>query len=227
MTVELIRASGSDADVAHAAWVSTMGANAESAGDPERVDGLIKYLMRNRHGSPFEHCVMTFFVSAPIFVWREHTRHRMASYNEQSGRYSKLEPVFYMPAVDRPLVQTGKPGAYEFVPGSDHQISVVNREIAGNSVESYCAYLRLINQGVAKEVARMVLPVNIYSSAYVTMNLRGLMNFLSLRTKNTGAQFPSYPQHEIELVANAYADLFKEKYPAVYYAFAENGYVCP
>ena len=74
--------------------------------------------MRDRHGSPFEHNSMTFFVRAPIFVWREHMRHRIASYNEESGRYRQLEPVFYVPDHRRPVVQVGKTGAYEFLAGT-------------------------------------------------------------------------------------------------------------
>ena len=79
--------------------------------DTSRSKGLINYLMRDRHGSPFEHSSMTFFVQAPIFMWREHFRHRIASYNEESGRYRELRPVFYVPGPDRRLVQIGKAGA--------------------------------------------------------------------------------------------------------------------
>ena len=89
MTVELVKASASDADVIWAARVSTAGEQSmeEIGEDPARSAGLINYLARERHGSPFEHTSMTFFVSAPIFVFREFMRHRIASYNEESGRY--------------------------------------------------------------------------------------------------------------------------------------------
>ena len=85
--------------------------------------------MRDRHGSPFEHTSFTFFVRAPIFMWREHMRHRIASYNEECGRYRELEPVFYVPGPERNLVQEGKPGAYDFVPGTPEQYALVDAEV--------------------------------------------------------------------------------------------------
>ena len=114
VTVELVKASARDEDVVFAARVSTKGE--QSLGDVEaealRSAGLIKYLMRDRHGSPFEHNSLTFFVQAPIFVFREFQRHRIASYNEESGRYRQLRPVFYVPARERALQQIGKAGHY-------------------------------------------------------------------------------------------------------------------
>ena len=114
--VELVKHSASDQDVAFAARVSTQGER--SLGYPEtdekKLSGLIGFLMRDRHGSPFEHSVFTFYVKAPIFVWREHMRHRIASYNEESGRYRVLNPEFYIPNNQRKLLQIGKPGAYVF-----------------------------------------------------------------------------------------------------------------
>ena len=126
MTVELVKATASDADVVWAARVSTKGESSldDVTADPERSRGLINYLMRDRHGTPFEHNSMTFFVSAPIFVFREFMRHRMASYNEESGRYRELLPVFYVPGPQRRLVQQGKPGAYDFVEGTPEQYQV-------------------------------------------------------------------------------------------------------
>ena len=112
VSVELIKASASDADVIWAARVSTAGEQSmdEIGEDPARSAGLINYLARERHGSPFEHTSMTFFISAPIFVFREFMRHRIASYNEESGRYRELKPVFYIPNADRNLIQIGKTG---------------------------------------------------------------------------------------------------------------------
>ena len=91
MFVQLIRVGGNDLEVARSAWVSTRGDKAKDH-DGAHVEGLINYLMRDRHGSPFEQCELQWLTKAPIFVWREHYRHRMASYNEQSGRYMQLEP---------------------------------------------------------------------------------------------------------------------------------------
>ena len=107
MTVELVKHAASDADVLWAARVSTKGEQslAEVEADPGRSAGLINFMMRDRHGTPFEHSSMTFYVRAPIFVFREFVRHRTFSYNEESGRYRRLEPVFYVPGSGRKLVQ--------------------------------------------------------------------------------------------------------------------------
>ncbi len=195
--------------------------------DPQRSSGLINYLMRDRHGSPFEHNSMTFFVHAPIFVWREHMRHRIASYNEESGRYRELLPVFYVPDSDRPIIQTGKPGAYEFHQGSSEQFSLVDSSIRESCCQAYSSYQVMLSAGIAREVARMVLPVTIYSSAYVTLNARSLMNFLSLRRKVDGSHFPSYPQREIEMVAEQYEAHFEKLMPLTHAAFVAHGRVAP
>lgn len=201
------------------------GSNAKEA--EERDKGLINYLMRERHGSPFEHSYFTFRVKAPIFVWREHMRHRIASYNEESGRYKVLEPEFYVPNQHRNLQQRGKAGHYEFVPGTPEQHAYVNVHFHGACERAYHAYRELLSQGVAREVARMVLPLNIYSTAYVTMNARALMNFLSLRVCAPDSHFPSYPQREIEMVAECYEEAFAEFMPLTYSAFLANGRVAP
>jgi thymidylate synthase (FAD) len=229
VTVELVRASAGDADVIFAARVSTAGEQtlADIDADPQRSAGLINYLMRDRHGSPFEHNSMTFFVRAPIFVWREHMRHRIASYNEESGRYRELEPVFYVPARERALVQVGKAGAYEFLPGTDEQHELVDQAMRASCAQAYDAYREMLAAGIAREVARMVLPVSIYSSAYVTLNARSLMNFLSLRRRVEGSHFPSYPQREIELVAERYEEEWARLMPLTHEAFVRNGRVAP
>lgn len=229
ITVELVRSSAGDSDVVFAARVSTVGEQSleDIDADPERSSGLINYLMRDRHGSPFEHNSMTFFVHAPIFVWREHMRHRIASYNEESGRYRELLPVFYVPDSERPIIQTGKPGAYEFHKGSPEQYSLVDSTVRESCIQAYQSYQSMLNAGVAREVARMVLPVTIYSSAYVTLNARSLMNFLSLRRKVDGSHFPSYPQREIEMVAEQYESYFEKLMPLTHAAFTAHGRVAP
>jgi len=229
VTVELVRASAQDADVVFAARVSTVGEQSltDIDADPAESTGLINFLMRERHGSPFEHTSMTFFVNAPIFVWREHMRHRISSYNEESGRYRELLPVFYVPASDRNIIQVGKPGAYEFLPGSAEQYALIDTEMKRACIDAYGAYQSMLAAGVAREVARMVLPVSIYSSAYVTMNARALMNFLSLRRKAEGSQFPSYPQREIEMVAELYEQYWADLMPITHQAFVRNGRVAP
>jgi thymidylate synthase (FAD) len=227
MTVELVKHSADDNDVAFAARVSTQGERSKEQGDFDKLFGLINFLMRERHGSPFEHSVFTFYVKAPIFVWREHMRHRIASYNEESGRYRVLDPEFYVPPKERKLIQVGKPGAYVFEPGTEDQYILVGQHITRACEEAYKHYEIMLQEGVAKEVARAVLPVNIYSSAYVTMNARALMNFLSLRRNVEGSKFPSYPQREIEVVAEKYEDIFASLMPLTHRAFNENGRVSP
>ncbi len=206
-----------------AARVST-GAGSST---PEKDAGLINYLMRDRHGSPFEHNAFTFYIEAPIFVFREFQRHRIASYNEESGRYKELKPVFYVPDLERPLVQVGKPGAYEFEEGTHFQYATVVAGVQGTCSQAWADYQSMLNAEVAREVARIVLPLNIYSSMYVTMNARALMNFLSLRTSREGTHFPSFPQREIEMVAEQMETFFAEQMPLTYEAFNKNGRVAP
>ena len=229
MTVELVKSSAHDSDVVFAARVSTAGEQSLEAVDEDaaRSKGLIGYLMRARHGSPFEHNSMTFFVEAPIFVFREFMRHRIASYNEESGRYRQLNPVFYVPSVERRLVQEGKPGAYDFVEGTPEQYAVVVTQTQQSCRQAYAAYLAMLDAGVAREVARGVLPVATYSSMYVTLNARSLMNFLSLRTKREGSHFPSYPQREIEMVAEEMEGHFAVLMPITHEAFVRAGRVSP
>ncbi|HCM51248.1 MAG TPA: FAD-dependent thymidylate synthase, partial [Microbacterium sp.] len=226
------RASAADSDVLFAARVSTLGEQTlgDAAAGVEASDrdrGLINYLMRDRHGSPFEHNSMTFYVQAPIFVFREFMRHRIASYNEESGRYRELRPVFYVPAPERKLVQVGKPGAYDFIDGTPEQTEIVDEATREASAHAFAAYQRMLDAGVAREVARIVLPLNTYSSMYVTMNARSLMNFLSLRTKVEGSHFPSFPQREIEMCAEKMEDLWATLMPMTHSAFAANGRVAP
>jgi thymidylate synthase (FAD) len=229
VTVELVKSSASDADVIWAARVSTAGDKSlEDVGaDASKSEGLINYLARERHGSPFEHTSMTFFISAPIFVFREFMRHRIASYNEESGRYRELRPVFYVPSKDRKLVQVGKPGAYSFVEGTTEQYQMTVDAIKETCTLAYQNYQKLLTAGVAREVARAVLPVTLYSSMYVTMNARALMNFLSLRTAREGSHFPSYPQREIEMVAEKMEAEFAKLMPITYGAFEKSGRIAP
>jgi thymidylate synthase (FAD) len=229
MTVELVKASASDADVIWAARVSTAGEQSldEIGEDPARSAGLINYLARERHGSPFEHTSMTFFISAPIFVFREFMRHRIASYNEESGRYRELSPVFYIPDADRKLIQIGKAGAYTFVDGTKEQLEITEAAMKEAYTLAYKQYQVMLNAGIAREVARAVLPVGLYSSMYVTMNARALMNFLSLRTAREGSHFPSYPQREIEMVAEKMEVEFARLMPLTHAAFEKSGRVTP
>lgn len=229
ITVELVGSAGGDAMVCAAARVSTRGQSAHSAPEPEQA-GLINYLISHRHGTPFEHAMLTFFVHAPIFVWREWHRHRVGfSYNEQSARYMQLEPVFWIPEPERPLipVEGFKSARPKFGPASPAQHEVFVNHLKASYTQSYSTYQNLIDNGYAKEAARAVLPVGIFSSCWVTCNPRSLMHFLSLRTHDAAAKFISYPQHEIEVAARQCEQMFAQGWPITHAAWQKNGRVAP
>lgn len=224
MTVKLVRSMASDDMVVQAAQVSAKGEN-----NPSTVPlRLIQALMKGKHGSPFEHNAFTFFVEAPLFVFREWQRHRISSFNEMSGRYTELLPKFYAPAHDRVVVNSGTKMKPDFT-GRDHEKTWDRaiEAIENVSPRSWYEYQHLLDQGVANEVARMVLPLNIYSQMYWTVNARSLMNFLSLRGDQEGAAVPSYPQREIQMAAEQIDSLFELAMPMTYHAFVENGRVAP
>ena len=223
--VRLVDHMGSDASVIQAMLVSTKGADALEA---KASQGRINFLMRNRHGTPFEHNSMTFFVAAPIFVFREFHRHRIGfSYNEMSGRYKELPAKFYIPNSNRPLVQEGKPGDYKYVPGTYDQYDQTCKQLRDVYTFAYEAYQAMLANGIAKEIARACLPVAIFSEMFVTCNARSLMAFLSLRTRDSAATTPSSPMYEIELVARRMEVEFQNHFPMVHNAFHQNGRQAP
>ncbi len=234
ITVNAIQSMGGDHMVVAAAKVSTCGNDALDFTDPERANenrGLINYLMKHRHGTPFEHAAMTFFVHAPIFVWREWHRHRIGfSYNEESGRYKTLDPIFYLPKYGRPMmkVEGWKPGRPKFLKCEDDDIHVSLEDNLRRSYKiSYEMYERNLELGVDPGLARACLPVGIYSGCWVTCNPRSLMAFLSLRTHEPNATAVSYPLHEMELAARACEETLEVGYPLTYQAFNANGRVAP
>ena len=225
MTVDLIDSMGNDDSVIRSAKVSTMTDTTVDDMSEAGKEKFIDFLVSSRHGSPFEHVLFTFRIEAPIFVWREFMRHRMASYNEESGRYTELKPVFYIPDENRNLVQVGKPGEYAFTQGDPLPVRATDAFLRTCSVEADADYRSLLKRGIAREVARMVLPLNIYSTAYVTMNLRSLTNFLSLRRNVEGQTVPSFPQREIEMVAELMEEHANSIVPITLGAFRRNGRV--
>jgi thymidylate synthase (FAD) len=234
-TVRLVKSNATDLDVAMAAWVSNFGKNGEVAlpeGMPgisrmrdswysnyddvkegnKRIQGLINFLYRERHMSPFEHGSFTFFVDTPIFVAREFMRHRTFSYNETSGRYKELEPRFYLINSDRPVTQKGKVGAYRFEGGTDEQYGGVFASTTLAYSSAWSAYQSMLNNGVAREVARNVLPVGIMTQFYATANPRNIMQFLLLRNDDNAL-------FEIREVAKVIEEQFAAKMPYTYEAF--------
>lgn len=224
-TVNLGDHTFSDDAVCFAAWTSTKGDEADHAARK----GLINRLMKDRHGSPFEHMWIQFQVTAPIFVWREHHRHRMASYNEESARYRTMRPRFYVPPRSRPMRQIPGTKAMDYVmrTATDEQYVYLRKTIEERSQQAYEEYLSLLDMGIVREVARMVLPVNLMSTCVVTMNARALMNFLSLRVKDSESTYPTNPQWEINQVALQYELHFEKLAPLTYDAFLSNGRVAP
>lgn len=226
MDVDLIDHMGSDVSIARSAWVSNYGKDLTE--DAERIPGLINFLMRDRHGTPFEHNSLTFRVSAPLFVFYEFHRHRVGwSYNEESARYRELDPVFYVPPSTRNLRQLGKPGAYTFGPGTYQQKVFVTGTHKRAAITAYSEYQWLLDHAVAREVARNVLPVSIYKTMYATCNLRSLFSFLSLRWAHPLSSVPTFPLDEIQQVAEKMDTLARERFPVAFEAFDKNGRVAP
>lgn len=212
-SLQLEEYSASDLAVVNAARVS-LNMHSDELGDKDR--GLIRFLMRERHGTPFEHGFFRFMVKCPLFVAREWHRHRVGhSYNEWSGRYSEIEPEFYVPAKFR--AQVGKPGAYTFqeLPTAPWSVDL---RIA--YATAYGTYQTLLEDGVAKEQARLVLPVATYTKFYWSCNPRSLMHFLSLRNSDQ-AMF------EIREYARYAEQVFEHVMPETAAAFTNQGRRAP
>lgn len=223
VTVKLVRSMASDDMVIQAAQVSAKGEN-----NPETVpERLINALLKGRHGSPFEHTAFTFFVEAPIFVFREWQRHRISSFNEMSGRYTELKPKFYIPDTDRKMVNSGTKMKPLFVYDRNGAGQIFRQDLMEISEDAWWNYQDALKAGVANEVARMILPLNTYSQMYWTVNARSLMNFLSLRVESYDSTYRSYPQYEIDAAARKVEDAFRHHMPATHHAFVENGRVAP
>src|SRR5262245_38115333 len=182
--------------------------------------GLIKFLMRERHGTPFEHNAFRFHIRCPIFVAREWMRHRISSFNEFSLRYARATDDFYVPDADDVRTQVGKPGAYTFEP-VDAELAEETRDALREVYDhAYATYERLVEAGVAREVARSVLPVGAYTEFYWTVNARSLMNFVSLRASENA-------QREIRRYAEAVEHFLELHMPVTHAAFVAAGRIPP
>ena len=186
----------------------------------ESDEALIRFLMRDRHGSPFEHNAFRFHIRCPIFVAREWFRHRVGSFNEFSLRYAKASDDFYIPELEDVRTQVGKPGAYSFEQVEPELAEHTREKLREVYDAAFGAYEELVEAGVARELARSVLPVGAYTQFYWTVNARSLMNFISLRN----AQFA---QLEIRRYAEAVEAFFAELMPVTYDSFVEGGRVAP
>lgn len=181
MSVELIAHMGDDAMIARAAWVSTQHDEREAT--PEAVEKLISFLLTNKptHASPFGHPHITFAVECPIFVAREWMRHRTQSYSEVSSRYSDMSGETYLPPLEDFRTQVGKPGHYRMEPMTGQDAALARAHMDNAYSITIDRYRRLLDMGVAREVARNVLPLGTMTRFYATASLRNWMNFLVLR----------------------------------------------
>ena len=169
----------------------------------------LEYLLAHAHHSPFEHSVFQFHVKLPIFVARQWMRHRMASYNEVSARYTEAAEEFYTPTAFRAQDKINRQSSTVSTELDQSKMLAVYED----SVKaSYLAYKKLLKAGAAREMARMALPVAQYTQFHWTVNARSLMNFLSLR-------MDSHAQLEIREYANAIAEIFKARMPWTWEAF--------
>jgi thymidylate synthase (FAD) len=218
--VRLDAAMADDVSVVNAARVSFARNDADKSELLEADKGLINFLMRERHGTPFEHNSFRLHIKCPIFVAREWFRHRIGSFNEFSARYSEVPNEFFVPVVDEVRGQVGKPGAYSFEPLEPEIAKDVTTWIADWNDQSYALYKEMIEAGVAKELARVVLPVSMYTQFYWTVNARALMNFLSLRTHETA-------QYDIRQYANAVYEIVAAEMPVTFEAWEKNGRITP
>ena len=214
--VELEDFMGGDLRVVNSAKVSF---NKHSTEMGEKEARLINFLMKHRHGTPFEHSVFTFRIKAPIFVVREWQRHRIGSFNEMSGRYVEFEPEFYYPDIWRVPAETNKQGSVEPEIDINWQVDA-NNSYLDSLQDSYERYQFLLEHGIAKEMARMVLPLSLYTEFYWTVNARSLMNFLNLRTGEDA-------QWEIREYGFAVQKDFMHKMPVTYKAWLENDNLAP
>jgi thymidylate synthase (FAD) len=215
--VRLDAAMADDLSVANSARVS-FGRRKDELDDSDR--GLIRFLMRERHGTPFEHNAFRFHIRCPIFVAREWFRHRVGSFNEFSMRYARATDDFYVPEPEDVRTQVGKPGAYSFEPVSDELAEETREQLQEVYEQAHAAYEQLVEKGVARELARAVLPVGAYTEFYWTVNARSLMNFISLRAAESA-------QREIRRYADACERYLAEYMPVTYEAFVANDRTAP
>ena len=203
--VKLVDFMGSDLRAVNAARVSFGGV---SKGE-DKDKALIKYLMEHEHLSPFEHCTFQFHIKCPIFVARQWMRHRIASYNEVSARYTQVKDEFYIPTEFRIQDTHNKQGSVASKNLNNEELLKIYTE----SIEaSYKAYQKLLAAGVAREMARGILPVSQYTQFYWTVNARSLLNFIHLRADD-------HAQYEIRVYAQAIEKIFKQKLPWSWAAF--------
>lgn len=227
LTATLVKTDANDEFPIQMAQAS-LGADEQWTIDP-KIDParFLKALVDPRHGVPFEHDIWTFFIEAPIFEVRQHVKHRHASMNEMSGRYVKMLPKFYTAPKNRPLYNVGtrmKP-VFELAP--EPVMDAIFASDMDSSQKMWDEYERRIDMGIAEEYARIVLPLNVFTQFYWTVNTRALMAFLERRVDSPDNRVPTHPQWEIDHIARQIEFQFQKYMPITHQAFVNAGRVMP
>ena len=210
MGVTLIDHMGSDRMVAEAARVSTLGLD----NNREKYVGLVRALMRDKHWSPFMHPQMTIAFEVPLFVRSQLVTHYSLARSEFSMRYSEARPEFWVPAEDRPLVQVGKALDYRREMGTEQQSEAARLNIEQAAWSAWTYYSELLENGIAAEVARTVLPQSTYTTLWLTGNLRSWLSFLDNRAD-------PHAQWETQEVGTKVAEIFAERFPITFEAYMQ------
>ena len=210
--IRVVDYMGNDSSVVQAARVSYGKGTKKARSD----EGLIRYLIRHNHTTPFEMCEIKFHIKLPIFVARQWIRHRTASVNEYSARYSKLEDEFYIPEIENLSSQSGtnKQGRGESLPLEEgERVRAILMQDSASTYQNYEKMLSQENQeGLSRELARINLPTNVYTQWYWKVNLLNLLKFIHLR-------MDPHAQYEIRVYAEKLAEIVEEWVPITYQAF--------
>lgn len=209
--VRLVDIMGDDSAIVQAARVS-YGKGTKSVSEDR---GLIRYLMRHKHTSPFEMVEFKFHIKLPIFIARQWIRHRTANVNEYSGRYSEMKDEFYIPEKSQIRTQStvNKQGRSDETL-QESSISRINEIFESSQKSSFDEYTEMLNLGLARELARINLPLSNYTEWYWKIDLHNLFHFLRLR-------MDSHAQYEIQVYGNAIAEIVKSSVPLAWEAFED------
>ena len=220
--IRVIDYMGDDSSIVQSARVSYVKGTKKISNDK----GLIKYLMRHRHSTPFEMCEIKFHIKLPIFIARQWIRHRTANVNEYSARYSILDKEFYIPSAENLAAQSAINNQGRGDALTDDEASNVIQILKKDAEQTYSNYETLLNEssegniidesksGIARELARMNLTLNTYTQWYWKIDLNNLLHFLALRADD-------HAQYEIRVYADAMLDIVKKWVPLTYEAFED------
>lgn len=212
--VRLINWMGNDLEIVNAAQASL---DNESESYTSREEGILRFLMREEHGVPFEHVVLKFKMMMPLFLCAQFKKHRMSSWSERSGRYDEFErPQFYVPATEHIRTQVGKPGAYTFDNADRAQAVLFQAALVESQDIAWRLYQTALEGGIAKEQARLFLPPTLYTTVVWTLNVRSLFNVIRLRAD-------SHAQWEAQQYGQAFEELAALVIPDTIAAFVAAG----